>query len=71
MSQENRIIELEKAQMQLYDALKESVKLQSHYAGLLNMWDGGQRLTFPTVESWLKRLQDLRVLCEHNPHAQQ
>lgn len=36
-------------------ALEESVKLQSHYASLLNMHDGGQRMTF-TVETWLNRL---------------
>ena len=37
-------------------ALVESVKLQAHYAALLNMHDGGQRLIFPTVEAWLARL---------------
>ena len=31
-------------------ALEESVTLQSHYAELLNMHDGGQRLTFTNVE---------------------
>lgn len=40
---------------ELRQALEESVKLQSHYAGLLNMHDGGQRMTF-TVDSWLARL---------------
>jgi hypothetical protein len=38
-------------------ALAESVKLQAHYAALLNMHDGGRRLIFPTVESWLARLR--------------
>ena len=37
-------------------ALKQSVELQSHYAELLNMYDGGQRLTFANVEAWLDRL---------------
>lgn len=40
-------------------ALAESVKLQAHYAELLNMHDGGARLIFPTVESWLERLSRL------------
>ena len=27
-------------------------ELQSHYAQLLNMWDGGQRLTFEDGADW-------------------
>src|ERR1044071_4528446 len=34
---------------ELEGALEESVKLQSHYASLLNMYDGGRRLTFPSA----------------------
>ena len=41
-------------------ALKQSVELQSHYAELLNMHDGGQRLTFANVEAWLDRLAALQ-----------
>lgn len=37
-------------------ALDESVKLQSHYAGLLNTYDGGKRLQFRDRESWMERL---------------
>ena len=40
----------------LEEALEESVKLQSHYAQLLNTWDGGQRIVFETVDDWLARL---------------
>lgn len=40
----------------LESALEESVKLQSHYAELLNMYDGGKRMTF-TATSWLARLK--------------
>ena len=40
-------------------ALQESVKLQSHYAGLLNMHDGGKRLMFGDTEAWLNRLRSL------------
>ena len=40
-------------------ALKKSVELQSYYASLLNMHDGGERMTF-TLESWMARLAELR-----------
>jgi hypothetical protein len=48
--QQPRIKELE-------TALRESVKLQSHYAGLLNMHDGGSRMTFASPEAWIERLR--------------
>lgn len=38
-------------------ALEESVKLQSHYAWLLNMHDGGERMQFPRATDWIVRLQ--------------
>jgi len=41
----------------LQTALTESLKLQSHYALLLNMYDGGTRLTFPSIEEWVERLK--------------
>jgi hypothetical protein len=34
----------------LRTSLEESVKLQSHYAMLLNMHDGGKRLQFASAE---------------------
>lgn len=37
-------------------ALDESVKLQSHYAKLLNIHDGGERMQFTDREEWLRRL---------------
>jgi len=37
-------------------ALDESIKLQSHYARLLNMWDGGERLEFANAGVWIERL---------------
>lgn len=40
-------------------ALRESVKLQSHYAGLLNMHDGGKRMRFPSAQVWMRRLAEL------------
>ncbi len=41
----------------LRTALDESVKLQAHYAKLLNQWDGGHRLIFPSTGSWIARLR--------------
>ena len=41
----------------LRSALLESLILQSHYAVLLNRFDAGERMTFPTVEAWLDRLR--------------
>lgn len=43
-------------------ALEESVKLQSHYAALLNMHDGGERLQFTTAEEWIDRLVEIGQL---------
>jgi hypothetical protein len=40
-------------------ALDDSVKLQSHYAVLLNNYDGGKRLTFAGANAWLARLREL------------
>ena len=40
----------------LMGGLSESVKLQSHYAGLLNQYDGGARLQFKDAEEWIARL---------------
>lgn len=45
----------------LREALEESLKLQSHYAKLLNMSDGGQRLQFDTAESWMKRMEEVKA----------
>ncbi len=42
---------------ELMTALEESVKLQSHYAILLNEWDGGQRITFANADKWIARLR--------------
>jgi len=39
----------------LHKALEESLKLQSHYAELLNMYDGGKRMQFKTPEAWVAR----------------
>jgi hypothetical protein len=41
-------------------ALQESVKLQSHYAALLNGDDGGRRIGFADAQAWLDRLAELK-----------
>ena len=38
-------------------ALKASVSLQSHYAGLLNQYDGGERIEFHDAADWIGRLR--------------
>lgn len=43
---------------ELYEALQKSVHLQSHYANLLNMYDGGKRMVFPSARAWIERLRD-------------
>ena len=43
----------------LLDALRESVKLQTHYAELLNMHDGGKRMAFTDAVAWMDRLAAL------------
>jgi len=43
-------------------ALEESVKLQTHYAELLNMHDGGERIGFKSVDAWIDRLRECGTL---------
>lgn len=43
-------------------ALRESVKLQAHYATLLNMHDGGHRMVFPDADAWIARLRETGTL---------
>lgn len=45
--------------LQLRNALNESLKLQSHYARLLNKYDNGERMSFYNIEDWIKRLKEL------------
>lgn len=53
---QRRIDDIGRERDRLRVALEESVKLQSHYATLLNMHDGGERRPFDSVEAWLARL---------------
>lgn len=45
-------------------ALNASLKLQSHYAKLLNMHDGGKRIGFKTIEEWINRLKQVGTITE-------
>lgn len=45
---------------ELAEALDQSVKLQTHYAALLNQYDGGERRGFPTVAGWVARLRETK-----------
>jgi hypothetical protein len=45
--------------VELEAALKQSVKLQSHYALLLNQYDGGERRVFTSAREWLDRLREV------------
>lgn len=44
---------------EVWEALEQSVKLQSHYATLLNMHDGGKRTPFKDANEWLHRLREV------------
>ncbi len=46
----------------LVTALKESVNLQSHYAGLLNIYDGGERIGFVDAQAWIDRLVECKKI---------
>lgn len=48
-------------------ALKESIKLQSHYASLLNQYDGGERMVFNSPEEWIERLEKTGVILPNKP----
>ena len=43
-------------------ALKESVRLQSHMAKLLNQYDGGERMSFASPDAWIERLREIGAL---------
>lgn len=51
----------------LKHGLIESLKLQSHYAELLNMYDGGTRKQFHSIFDWLDRVKETnaRTTVEH------
>lgn len=58
----NAAEQIAKAFPDLVKALEESVKLQTHYAELLNMHDGGERIGFKSVDAWIDRLRECGTL---------
>jgi hypothetical protein len=56
------LICLEAAMSDNATALRECVRLQRHYAQLLNAWDGGERRTFYSSEEWIARLREVGML---------
>ncbi len=42
---------------EVWNALEESVRLQSYYANLLNVYDDGKRMVFLDSKEWLLRLR--------------
>lgn len=53
---------------QIVKALEESLKLQSHYASLLNMYDGGKRIEFKSVDEFMNRLKESTGLETQHEH---
>lgn len=56
------VSKLRKERDELRVALEESVKLQAHYANLLNQYDGGERRGFKDADAWVSRLKELGKL---------
>ena len=64
---DKREAEYKKAQEEIASlkaALEESVKLQAHYAELLNMHDGGKRIVFQSTDDWLARMERIKDAME-------
>ena len=57
---DGQIIAAQAAKIRMLEAaLAASVKLQTHYAELLNMHDGGKRKIFRSADEWIERLARL------------
>lgn len=52
---------------EVWKALERLVQLQSHYADLLNMHDGGQRIAFKSAAEWLLRLRKMGKRTANSP----
>lgn len=51
----------------LRKALDKSIWFQSHYAGLLNAYDGGKRMIFENGDAWVARLHELEPVPDPLP----
>lgn len=47
---------------QIIIAFAESIKLQAHYAELLNTYDGGNRKIFRSPADWVDRLIETKTI---------
>lgn len=52
---------------EIWYALVESIKLQSHYARLLNQHDGGARMTFADPNAWIERVRQTMSSISYEP----
>ena len=59
MARKPELVSKDELLAELRKALQASVRLQSHYAQLLNSYDGGKRIIFNTVEEWIARLRKI------------
>lgn len=59
MKFKQRAVQRAQETVELREALEESLKLQCHYAKLLNQYDGGERLTFENADAWMARLREI------------
>ncbi len=59
------------ASVSVETALEESISLQSHYAGLLNDYDGGTRKQFSCAQEWLDVLAGLGITNPFPKHYKQ
>lgn len=57
-SEESILKDATKLIVTLDAALLSSLGLQSHYARLLNQYDGGKRKRFHSVDEWIERLRE-------------
>jgi hypothetical protein len=64
LSVSQKALELQDRMRTLEIALAESLKLQSHYARLLNQYDGGEHMVFDSPEQWIARLKEIGELRE-------
>jgi hypothetical protein len=59
MVADRRIVAAMAGVFELSIALDELLKLSNHYAELLNMQDGGRRMTFENADAWMARLREV------------
>jgi len=56
---------------EVWTALEESVRLQAHYASLLNQYDAGHRILFTDAAHWINRLRETGTLPKRKTEKEQ